>query len=412
MSSSRAERADARRADILSAAARLFRQRGFAGVGIDDIGAAVGISGPGVYRHYSGKQALLAEIINGYLDQVELERGLLAKQAASDDPDPHEQAGSGRRSPLLQAAITVGLRDPDSLVVYLRQIPNLESGERTGVLERRAGLTSGWDALVPPARTGDPAPATPLRLRACSGVLIGAAFARPTMSPPRADLAEAMIWSVLRTPLPPSAAHPTPPPRVPPPTRLQHASRREAILAAASTLFRERSFSAVSLRDIGAEVGITASAVNRHFPSKEELLSVMFNRAAEQIAAGIAGALAGSATAIDAVGEIIGRYARLAIECRDLIVINGTEMHFLPETERQRRRRGQRIYVEELRHVLSCAHPAMSPDEAALRARAAFSLVNEVIVSNSLARRPHLDAELTALAMAVLTPQPDPLPFS
>ena len=48
-----------RRELLLEAAAELFAARGFHAVGIDDIGAAAGITGPGVYRHFAGKQALL-----------------------------------------------------------------------------------------------------------------------------------------------------------------------------------------------------------------------------------------------------------------------------------------------------------------------------------------------------------------
>ena len=48
-----------RREQLLSAAASLFSARGYHDVGIDDIGAAAGISGPGVYRHFPSKSALL-----------------------------------------------------------------------------------------------------------------------------------------------------------------------------------------------------------------------------------------------------------------------------------------------------------------------------------------------------------------
>lgn len=48
-----------RRELLLAAAADLFATRGYHAVGIDDIGAAAGITGPGVYRHFPSKQALL-----------------------------------------------------------------------------------------------------------------------------------------------------------------------------------------------------------------------------------------------------------------------------------------------------------------------------------------------------------------
>ncbi|MFC4944150.1 TetR/AcrR family transcriptional regulator [Pseudonocardia sp. GCM10023141] len=392
MTLSRAERSDARRADIVAAAARLFRRRGFAGVGIDDIGAAVGITGPGVYRHFTGKQAVLAAIVNGWLDQVDQQRELLGEPLRS----------SARRGPLLQATITAGLHDPDALVVALRQTRHLEPAARARVAACRAELTRSWETFLPAAATGG-FPTAPLLLQACGGVVIGAAFSPPTPTTPRAELAERLVEAVLHTVLPPSAAAATPDPE-PPRVRLQHASRREAVLAAASELFRRRGYAAVSLRDIGTEVGITASAVNRHFASKDELLAAMSLRASEQIAAGIAAALAGAHDAAAAVEQIIGGYVRIAIEHRDLIVINTTEVAFLAAEHQERRRRNQRSYVAELRHVLLAAHPRMPPDEATLRTRAAFALVNEVITSNGLARRPHLDTELTSVATAVLAP--------
>ncbi len=55
----------ARRRELLAAAARLMAERGFAGVRLEDIGAAVGVSGPAMYRHFSGKDAVLAEMLVG-----------------------------------------------------------------------------------------------------------------------------------------------------------------------------------------------------------------------------------------------------------------------------------------------------------------------------------------------------------
>src|SRR5947199_10601618 len=52
-----------RRAQIRAAAAELFARHGFHGVRIDDIGAAVGISGPALYRHFRSKDAMLGEML-------------------------------------------------------------------------------------------------------------------------------------------------------------------------------------------------------------------------------------------------------------------------------------------------------------------------------------------------------------
>ncbi|MFI6920669.1 TetR/AcrR family transcriptional regulator [Nonomuraea spiralis] len=71
---------------ILLQAARLFVERGYADTGIDDIGAAVGISGPAVYRHFPGKQAILLALI-----ELSLERLQEGTQAALADRDQDPQ---------------------------------------------------------------------------------------------------------------------------------------------------------------------------------------------------------------------------------------------------------------------------------------------------------------------------------
>src|SRR5690242_18182163 len=52
-----------RRDQILAHAAELFAARGFHGVSVGDVGAACGISGPALYRHFASKDAMLAEML-------------------------------------------------------------------------------------------------------------------------------------------------------------------------------------------------------------------------------------------------------------------------------------------------------------------------------------------------------------
>lgn len=54
-----------RRSQLLSAAERLFAERGFLAVRLDDIGAAAGVSGPAIYRHFPNKESLLVELLVG-----------------------------------------------------------------------------------------------------------------------------------------------------------------------------------------------------------------------------------------------------------------------------------------------------------------------------------------------------------
>src|SRR5215469_10341374 len=54
-----------RRLQLLSAAERLIAERGFLAVRLEDIGAAAGVSGPAIYRHFPNKESLLVELLVG-----------------------------------------------------------------------------------------------------------------------------------------------------------------------------------------------------------------------------------------------------------------------------------------------------------------------------------------------------------
>ncbi|HEY6799181.1 MAG TPA: TetR/AcrR family transcriptional regulator [Agromyces sp.] len=119
-----------RRAAILAAGATLFAERGYAGVTIEDLGAAVGVSGPAVYRHFSGKSAVLAAILEG------ASRTLLdgAEQVLGVAPD----AASALRS-LIRFHVGFALSKADVIVVQDRELEQLDRDARHEVrlLQRR-----------------------------------------------------------------------------------------------------------------------------------------------------------------------------------------------------------------------------------------------------------------------------------
>jgi AcrR family transcriptional regulator len=119
-----------RRDQILAAAAELFARHGFHGVGIDDIGAAVGISGPALYRHFRSKDAMLGEMLTQISERL-LEGGL-ARVAASRDP-----AHALRE--LIRWHVDFALDDPALITVQIRNLANLTDPDRRQVraLQRR-----------------------------------------------------------------------------------------------------------------------------------------------------------------------------------------------------------------------------------------------------------------------------------
>src|SRR5262245_4283068 len=59
-----------RRDEILEIAVGLFATRGYHGVSMDDIGAAAGVTGPALYHHFAGKEAMLAAALIPVSEQL------------------------------------------------------------------------------------------------------------------------------------------------------------------------------------------------------------------------------------------------------------------------------------------------------------------------------------------------------
>lgn len=76
--------APTRHQHILDAAAELFFERSFAAVGMDAIGERAGVTGPAVYRHFSGKSEILATLFDEAIDGLTLATG-------HTFTDPHEE---------------------------------------------------------------------------------------------------------------------------------------------------------------------------------------------------------------------------------------------------------------------------------------------------------------------------------
>ncbi|MFJ4717253.1 TetR/AcrR family transcriptional regulator [Streptomyces sp. NPDC088785] len=139
---SRATRTDAptRREQILKEAARLFAERGFHGVGVDEIGAAVGISGPGLYRHFAGKDAMLAELLVGISGQL-LTGG--RRRLAEAEHGPQALLDS-----LIEGHIDFALDDRDLITLHDRELDRLRDTDRKLVRSLQRQYVELWVEVV------------------------------------------------------------------------------------------------------------------------------------------------------------------------------------------------------------------------------------------------------------------------
>ena len=119
-----------RREQILAAALALFHERGYHATGIDEIGAAAGITGPGVYRHFRNKEEILETLVRERGEQV---LGAIEAVTASDLP-PEEMVDE-----LVHSYVTGIVADPSLAVVAMYERRTLSDETRTWLdkMERR-----------------------------------------------------------------------------------------------------------------------------------------------------------------------------------------------------------------------------------------------------------------------------------
>ncbi|MFD7918347.1 TetR/AcrR family transcriptional regulator [Streptomyces sp. NPDC059740] len=166
--------AGGRRGQILREAARLFAERGFHGVGVDEIGAAVGISGPGLYRHFAGKDAMLAELLVGISERL-LAGGRECVDCGGAGPEEVLDA-------LLAGHIDFALEDRALITVHDRELDRLPEAGRRRVRRLQREYVELWVGVVGRAHPGAPEP----EVRACVHAVFGLLNSTPHLSRPDA----------------------------------------------------------------------------------------------------------------------------------------------------------------------------------------------------------------------------------
>ena len=129
----------ARRAQLLAVTAGLFAQRGFHGVSVEDIGAAAGISGPALYRHFPSKDALLAEML------VDVSRRLLAggQAVVADCAEPRAAVEA-----LVRAHTRFALEEAALIRVQDRDLANLPPADARTVRRLQRAYVEVWVAAL------------------------------------------------------------------------------------------------------------------------------------------------------------------------------------------------------------------------------------------------------------------------
>ena len=156
----RSQAKENRRKALLTAAAALFAADGFNRVSLEDLGAAAGVSGPAVYRHFAGKQAVLGALLLS-VSQDLLEGG--RSVVAGSDGAAAALAG------LVEFHVDFALSNPDVIRVQDQDFSNLDDDDEAEVRTLQRNYVELWvDVLAglhPDTRSGRAADARARHLR-------------------------------------------------------------------------------------------------------------------------------------------------------------------------------------------------------------------------------------------------------
>jgi AcrR family transcriptional regulator len=130
-------------------------------VSLEDIGAAVGVSGPAVYRHFAGKQALLGAVLIKVSD--DLVSG--GTRVAADGSTPEERIHA-----LVAFHVEFALGNADVIRVHDRDVVHLSAQDHSAVRRLQRAYIELWIDTLHPLVEAD-ADELRLRVQACFGLI-------------------------------------------------------------------------------------------------------------------------------------------------------------------------------------------------------------------------------------------------
>jgi len=109
----------------------------------------------------------------------------------------------------------------------------------------------------------------------------------------------------------------------------KNGSKKEVIISKASRLFREKGFSATSMRDLAENVGVEAASLYNHINSKAEILQEICFKVATKFMSNIEDINLRPITAIEKVEAILRFHIKQMIDCYEEVYVSDREWKHL-----------------------------------------------------------------------------------
>ncbi len=129
-----------RRDEILQIAVGLFATKGYHGVSMDDIGSAAGVTGPALYHHFAGKEAMLVAAL------IPVSDGLLQggrARVAEHPGDPRAALIS-----LIDFHVDFALANPAVIALHLHELDRLPEEPRRQIRRLQRLYVEEWVGVL------------------------------------------------------------------------------------------------------------------------------------------------------------------------------------------------------------------------------------------------------------------------
>jgi AcrR family transcriptional regulator len=376
------QRGPQRRSQLAEAAAQHFYRLGLHQVSMSDLAAAVGVTAPAIYRYFRSKEDLLAAAISSGLDTVEA--SLVHAKGAAPPDFVYTMAGAA-------------IARRDLWILLQREMRHLSPEQRQPLVERFEEIVRPFTAYVRVERPDLPAQDVGLVTTAILGALASPSVYRPRMPAQEQQrvLAAAAQAACLARWDPAAPGHSS---QAGSPSSAPGANRGVEVLDTAIRLFAARGYQAVSLDDIGAELGMAGPSLYYYYAMKSDILVAAFARAGGWLAA--QRGPSGQARSLD---DLAAAYVDLGVRERLLFGVYVREAVNLPPEAGRRLRSGLDADIQAWCAALGDLRPGLTPSQRLVLVHAARAVVNDVVRIGHWHARPDVTPALRALVKSVLT---------
>jgi TetR/AcrR family transcriptional regulator, cholesterol catabolism regulator len=129
-----------RRALILASAAGMFARKGIGATTVREIADAVGVLSGSLYHHFESKDAIVEEILTGYLDAIQKRYAEILRSSNPPAQNLHD---------LVLTSLEVASEQPDATAIYQNELHYLREQPRFAtVLAGAAGVQRTWLKVI------------------------------------------------------------------------------------------------------------------------------------------------------------------------------------------------------------------------------------------------------------------------